>query len=181
MILTIFNIKRLDNAPEMSYIVGISKKLNQEYRFYIGYKNSIQLTLKPETKEDIVEILNNFKCTENPFVTGADDIVVDSGFKITIQNTPNQGSNLLITYKSENYHINIETSIEFIKNFSVKSERKIYESEYHYFIGITMKNLSIMKINSMRFNSFNTINWYGGNITLKEVDEINKIINHLKN
>ena len=61
----------------------------------------------------------------------------------------------------------------------VNGHRKISDSEYVYYPGVSNKKLREMTIPRWEFTGLARITWYGGNQTLTDVEQINDIIEAL--
>lgn len=113
---------------------------------------------------------------------------IKSPYRMTLKNpcVISQFTNfeLSIKYTSSVYGVQICVPLSLIKgDFFNVSDRQITSSEYHYFVGLSQSQLAQKRVKKMYFSGVHTagkdsgvISWYGGDQTLLNVKEINKII-----
>lgn len=86
---------------------------------------------------------------------------------------------LELSYESNKVDVQIELSIDLFMDFVNCGERNITDSEYHYFTGVDYGRLRSMKVMCYNFKADKVINWYGGDKSLLDEQEIQKIIDSL--
>ena len=149
-----------------------------------GMKKTANFDL--ENEGDFKHVFNIFKPTNKEVVigyAGKDSTVLKTPYRIDLENPPQTSRysrfEMKIDYVSNDINLRIKIPIELVKDFVMRSSRKITSSEYHYFTGVSQSELYRMDVMSYTYNTNDYIGWYGGNKTLTSTDVINKIINHL--
>lgn len=89
---------------------------------------------------------------------------------------------LKLSYQSSDIEIHIKIPISLINeknilntSFFKVSSRKIYDCEYHYFTGVSMKELREMKVRCYLFDTSKVIGYYGGDQGLLDEQLAEKI------
>lgn len=104
--------------------------------------------------------------------------VINSPFRIDIQNPPMHKRTFSIQYQSNGREISVKLPEELIEEFTTKSERQVCDTEHHYFTGRSLQAIKNMRLYSRNFKG-EQMGWYGGSKTLLSETEIEKIINHI--
>lgn len=145
-----------------------------------------RIVIEGKTKDDFVKTLSVLHPTNTETLIGSatkHEATLITPFRINIENpcSPSQYRNfqIEISYTSNDIDVDINLPIELVKDFVLRSERNITDSEYHYFTGTSMTQLRTMKVMCYVFNA-SQISWYGGNKTLTDIDTISNIIDSLK-
>jgi len=144
------------------------------------------LSVKAANTEELKTVLAEYPPINKTTKIGSskDDIEIETPFKLTIKNpaSPNQWSafELNIRWTAKEMDIWLHIPLEVIKDFVHSSKRKIYDSEYVHFIGISETKLREMAVLCYTFNCRKIINWYGGDVTLTEPEEVDTIMDFLK-
>ena len=164
------------------------------------------LTIRCSAFSDFKQIYKHFKpTTDRTYIKSASSKtkVLNTPFRVDIDNHPepqiflrseNENSVrsvLKIKYKSEikmpqdvfDIHITVCFNADkLLKNHEIfkeiisEGERKIYDSEHHYFTGLSLNKIKQKRIACLDFNDPNTIKWYGGNQTLINTWHIDNIL-----
>lgn len=152
-------------------------------KFTVYRDNSV--TFEPKNVESIKNILQTLQPSNiNTRIgfAGKEDYIINSPYGLNLKNpcSPNSWNyfHVKIQYTCNEHEISIQIPVELLKGFLTNSMRKIDDSEHHYFTGVSMKDLRNMTVFSYSFNK-DQISWYGGDKTLKDVDEINSIVEFL--
>jgi hypothetical protein len=113
---------------------------------------------------------------------GKENQTINHPVKVMIGNPPVQNSSqrfeIKFDYNSGDINIRINMPINKVKDFVSIGRRKPTSSEHHYFTGYSKKAIMKMDLTAYSFNKIQ-INWYGGDKTLKDTDEIQEIIKFL--
>lgn len=154
----------------------------------ISKRNFISFDCK--TIYEVKQLLSTLSPTNKTSVIGtATDKfykTIDSPYKITIDNpaSTNQYNwfSLRIQFELNDIDIWINVPLNLITFYNfVRITRNITDSEYHYFIGMSNKQLREMKVTAYNFNNNYVVNFYGGSKTLFCGIEANNIINGILN
>lgn len=155
--------------------------------FLTGHnKENKRLCATCKDANEFKEVLAAYPATNDKQVIGtASDkyfCTLNSPFLVRIDNpaAPNQYNNfsVKISYQSNDIDMQIEMPINCISDFVRVSDRNITDSEHHYFIGCSYKELHSMKVRQYVFKA-DQISWYGGDKTLKDETSIKEIIDNL--
>lgn len=146
-----------------------------------------RIVLEVQDLEDAKNILNKFKPTNETTNISASckgDEVLNSPYRIDLKN-PCTSSRFLshviqIEYYNKDLEIQIKIPVKLLGEFVSTSSRLITSSEHHYFTGLSHSELRGYKVHSYKFNNYNYVSWYGGTQTLKDIEEINNIIEFIK-
>lgn len=148
------------------------------------------ITIRDIDPEKFNGIIEQLPVTSKEHVisyAGKDDTIIDFPVRFNLENpTKYEGSFLRLIYTSNDIAVRLEIPIfkllkyEDFNGYFIRSERKIYDSEYHYFTGVSMKELMNTKIPCYIFNGFDNISWYGGSKTLKDVSMCENIFMQLE-
>jgi len=116
---------------------------------------------------------------------GKDSTEINHPLKMDLENPPTQNSSqrfeVRISYQSDEVSMRVTLPISEINDFVTAGHRSVTSSEYHYFTGVSQRELNKMQLCSYNWVGMKQIGWYGGNKTLTDVDMINEIVNHLNN
>lgn len=138
----------------------------------------IVVTCKNENEFKFVH--NLFPITKNTHTVGNDNKVINSPYRININNpaiqTKFNGFSVNVKWVSNEIGVECKLPIELAKEFIFPEKRRLSDCEYHYFTNCT--DLHQMKVRSYCFKK-NQIKWYGGSVTLIDAEEIKNIITHL--
>lgn len=155
--------------------------------FLTGHdKESKRLVAKCKNVSEFKTVLSLFPATNTNTVIGTatDKYYCDlnTPYKVNIDNpcSPSQyhSFSVKIGYISNDIDVQCELPIETIAPFTTTGERGITDSEHHYFIGRSYRELNNMRVRQYNFLA-DQINWYGGDKTLKNASIANDIVNHL--
>lgn len=144
-----------------------------------------RLVVKCPTLADAKNIIKTFPVTNKTHTVGNEDKLIKSPFRVNIDNpaTQSQHSNFTIeiSYISNDIGVQLEMPIDIFSKFVTAGYRKVYDSEYHYFIGYSHEKLYKLRVRKYNFNAPNDeqINWYGGNVTLIKESKIKEIIDYI--
>lgn len=158
--------------------------------FITEWKNKDQkrIIAKCKTKAEAAEVLAKYPATNNITSIGTatekSHVEYENSFRIDIDNPPTYNSSqyykYCISYESNGIDMQITIPVTEMPEFSERKERGITDSEYHYFTGVSMAKLRTMVVPCYVFKA-PQVNWYGGNKTLKDVNEVECFINSLNN
>lgn len=171
------------NIKNTSYINDWNNKseniINFDCKDLEDFKHILK-TLKPTNKKTVIGTASDkyYKSLKTPF-------------RLNVKNPPvvNSAQNyeINISYISGIYNVSIDVPLSLIdKDFFLVTQRSITDSEYHYFIGVSMAEIRNRRLRKYTFANVNTagtnskvINWYGGDVTLCDETEIKTIIDSL--
>lgn len=166
----------------------LTKLENIKFSFIGDDKKTGFLSCEPKDKSELIKILKSFKPSkENRIVkTCSNSHEIKSPFKIELINPCSisrfSDFELRIVYKClSGFDVWVKFPIDEIKEFLKPSRRNITSSEYHYFIGVSQRQLNEMTVKMYLFDveRGNYLSMYGGNQYLLDVEMINKIIHKL--
>lgn len=152
----------------MAYITGRDNELKHI---------SLDLKEKPGRFKSIIE---SYPPTKMEHIVSNSKITIESPFKLTSINHIRDTGYIRIAYRHNEIEFWITIDVIHIPDFVRQSSRGVYETELHYFGGVSRREINSMRIRTFVFNK-EQIGWYGGNSTLVDKEEINAIIEHLKN
>ena len=130
-----------------------------------------------QTIEEVSYLLNLFTPMDKPIVVH--ETTVRSPYKIEIENPAKYEREVKIDFNCEEFSLGIRFPESIIYEFLLRSERNVYETEYHYFTGVSQKELMNRKITCYMFKG-DQVKFYGGSSVCTNIDEINEIISYLK-
>lgn len=133
----------------------------------------------PELIENVLKgIITTLPVTNTQ--TKLSDIAVSySPFRFDYQNNINDNY-VLLSYYSNRIHVRIEIPISFYEAINKRDFRKVYDSELHYFGGISQRQINEMRILKYTSQYFDTINWYGGDVSVYcKSDEMTEQFNEM--
>tara|TARA_R110000868_G_scaffold378728_3_gene644326 strand:- start:1271 stop:1855 length:585 start_codon:yes stop_codon:yes gene_type:complete len=157
------------------------------YKFMYHGSNDKSLpwvSLKPNSAEEISEILATFPPTQDHFkmeFAGKDTYIVGSPYKISTNSQIRQGLGIDVEIKWETSGVDIHMDIppHFIESHCRRITRPVTDCEYHYFGGVSMAEIRRMEIPAWSFKG-ECQPYFGGRYVLKEEGEIENIISELK-
>jgi len=140
------------------------------------HNNKYQEPEKEELIEIISKVLKKFPEGTNPYKIGMSDCKGrdnTSPFSLSIKNPSKGRSNAVLRYITKD---DIQIQIEFDENVMYndmlgRETRKVTESEYHYFTGISKREITEMRIPRKFLKGFKFVRFYGGNCTSYSDDE----------
>lgn len=181
--------QKIENLKkDHSFKEYISETINgYDYLAFItdgdGYNK--RLIVKCPTLADAKNIIKKFPSTNETHTVGNENKLIKSPFRINIDNPakPSQHRNFTIeiSYISNDIGVELKIPIDIFIKFVTVGERQIYDSEHHYFIGLSYPQLSRTRVRKYNFNVLNDeqINWYGGGVTLIKESKIKEIIDYI--
>lgn len=153
---------------------------------YLGLKDTPRISVDAKDTGEFKAVLKAYPATNEQTTIGtATDkhySVLNTPFRVDIENPASctQYSPFLykISWVSGDIDLSVSIPIETAPDFCRRIEREIYNSEHHYFTGVSMNKLHNMRVPAYTFNA-PCVSWYGGNKTLNHEGEIENIIEHL--
>ena len=151
---------------------GIAKIYTNDFKYkskgtkftLTAYLDEIPLT---EIREKINQVITAFPPSRNNCLTlaGKDDQQTGSPFILRFENNI-RDNRAQIDYISGEYWIHIQLPVSYYSD-DCKGVfmRKVYESEYHYFPGVSDTRIRNMRIRAYKLDMFESCSYYGGNVT----------------
>jgi hypothetical protein len=160
---------------------------DMDFLAFLSFDDQKRIVVKAKDKDEFKKVFELFPPTNEKQIIGtATDkfhTTLNVPFRMGIDNpaSPNQWyyHTLKVRYSSNEFDVEITLPIAFIEGFTNTSERNISDSEYHYFIGYSDKQLRELRVRKYNFKSGKQISWYGGDVTNTNETEIMQIIEHL--
>jgi hypothetical protein len=155
-----------------SKLPGIEKIYTNDFNYKshdTKYTFTVHLTEIPlaEIPAKIQEVITAFPPTRNNVLTftGKDDQQTESPFVLSWKNNI-RDNKVQIQYNSGDFWAHIELPVKFYSD-DVKGGfmRKVYDTEHHYFGGTSMKQIENMQIRSYKLDMFESVKYYGGDVT----------------
>jgi hypothetical protein len=133
---------------------------------------------KLSDKSQFCELLKAFKPSTDFIEVGNDKKRIESPFRVTIENPCKYARFVSVSWQSGEYNISAKLPESLLSDFLTPTKRNLYDSEYHYFTGVSMRKLREMQVLKMNFKA-PQINFYGGKVVLNCPEEIAAIIDYL--
>jgi len=162
-------------------------ELKLEFKYYkrYGLDNSVYQWKGNNTvmfgdinKEQFKQIVRNATLKSGYQLGDNNKTFINSAYKLTLRNNINNRElNIDIHTVDEKLSMNLD--VHEIAPFVLGFNRKVYDTETHYFGGVCATDIRKMQIPALTFKYGETVGWYGGDKTLIDVDRIKEIINHL--
>lgn len=136
-----------------------------------------------EVRDALVTLRPTGTCTS--ISVSGEVLTYSNPYKITIINPARAdlGTGFVARIEFKHVHdVQLRFPLRIIENYLTEYKRRLYESEYHFFTGISQKTLHRKRVNAFTFKTdvSNVINWYGGDNTLTDVGIIEDVIKFLK-
>lgn len=116
----------------------------------------------------IQQVIKAFPPTKKATVyTAGDDKPTESKFILRWKNSAGgHASTAEISYVSKEYEIDVQLPLDFYKEVYEPFHRKLYDCEYHYYVGTSHSELLRMQIRAYRLKSFafERMSYYGGDV-----------------
>ncbi len=150
--------------------------------FFSGHNNDkpiLSFDLKDgDIKGDILQIIAAYPPTKKTnklsFASGK-DIQTSSPYKLDFKNQSAYARTARIEYINGVYDIWIEVPENYYhKDVISINQRSLYESEHHYFIGCSYKQLASIQVGELRLNGYECQKYYGGTCVCYITDETQK-------
>lgn len=107
--------------------------------------------------------------------------IVNSSYRVDIDNPATVNSvsrhEMRISYVTDDINVTIKLPIDMVEEYVYEYQRKINDTEYHYFTGLSHRQLRDKKVRAYKFKNSNVITWYGGTHTQLDETYIKNIIN----
>ncbi len=125
----------------------------------------LQETPLNEIADKIQEVLKAFPPTVNNCLmfAGKDDHPTGSPFMLSWGNNI-RNCEVQMQYVSGDFWAHIKLPIEFYNDVKTSFTRKIYDTEHHYFGGVSMKEIQNMQIRAYKLKMFEECRYYGGDV-----------------
>lgn len=131
-------------------------------------------------------LIDKFPATNKSHTINASskERIINHSYKLTISNpsVPNNTfpTGLRIVFQHKDLEVWLTVPLNLCMQFFVAGERPITDSEYHYFTGTSLERLRQMRVTKYSFTDYHdTINWYGGDVTLMDADLTETIMSYL--
>lgn len=136
---------------------------------------------------EVQEVLSKLPACDETYTMGdTRSTTLNRPYRISIKNpaAPNQYNNFMvnISYRSyvpwigKHYEVSISIPVIHLIGFLEVTSRKVTDLEYHYFIGVSMKQLLNMHVKAYTFKDGKLMRFYGGDIVLSDEREIDRIM-----
>lgn len=171
-------IKKL--YSEHDYKTMLLSKIPKGLKFnpvYTSEKNKF-FSINCENLTSVIKILDLFPSVSNEVKFNQD--VIFSKYRLTIKNPIKGISTVRISYNAKETEVWISFPTILISPFVSKSTRKVYDEEYHYFPGVSRKEIRSMSVPKYIFKDYNMF-WYGGDCDLIDPTKIEEIISFIYN
>lgn len=154
-----------------SKLPGIDKIYTNDFNYkskgtkftFTAYLDEIPLN---EIKGKIQQVIAAFPPSRNNSLTfaGKDDQKTESPFILRFKNNI-RDNKAEIEYISGEYWVNIQLPVSYYSD-DCKGVfmRKVYDSEYHYFPGVSYTKIRDMQIRSYKLDMFESCSYYGGDV-----------------
>lgn len=138
------------------------KSKGTKYTFTV---NLLKSDLK-DIQSKINEVITAFPPTKNNLLSfaGKDDQLTASPFVLRFKNGVRDNS-VQIEYVSGDFWAHIELPIAYYSD-DCKGifMRKVYDCEYHYFTGTSMKEILKIQLRAYKLDMFESVKYYGGDV-----------------
>lgn len=134
-------------------------------------------TLHRKTREEIANFLEQFTPSGDHLTTTHGKDRYEFLYKIDLSSNPN-GSQCNIKYlHTPDIEIYLSIPIEWIRDFIRYESIPMPDTMMHYFGGIRRSQIGKLSVANFKAKS---ITWYGGNRTLVDQEEAQRIVDHIK-
>jgi hypothetical protein len=164
-----------------SKIEGVKFNHRADAEFYTKRDKCIKdksLFIYPSDAAEFKKVFEAFKPTNSYFIEGGKNTRVEAPYRITIDNPAAHERTIKIQWEYNDILIYCTLPEALISDFLTKTDRGVYDSENHYFTGLSMAKIRNIRLLKMNFKA-PQINYYGGSCTLICAEETAAIINHL--
>jgi hypothetical protein len=164
-----------------SKIEGVKFNHRADAEFYTKRDKCIKdksLFIYPSDAAEFKKVFEAFNPSNSYFIEGGKNTRVETPYRITIDNPPKYGRTIKIQWDYNDILIYCTLPESLISDFLTQTERGVYDSEFHYFTGLSMMQLKNLRLPKMNFKA-PQINYYGGSCTLICEEETTAILNHL--
>ncbi len=136
------------------------------------------------SREDVRTLLRDLQPSNSSYnlkAAGKEDKVINTPYMIETQSHISDSPTVKITFTVDKEVVWIIFDAKMISQFTQNSTRKVTDSEYYYFGGISRAEIQRKEIPCRPFNGSNTtVSYYGGNKKCVCPDLAEAIIDHLK-
>jgi hypothetical protein len=149
------------------------------------YSITVDLINEPleNIRKKIQKVLKAFPPSgNNTIYMSGQDQPTESPFVLRFKNGHYDPYVAQIDYTSKDYWIHINLSVRFYSD-DIKGVfiRKVYDSEYHYYIGVPMNKLRKLTKQAYRLDVFENVSFYGGEqvahtTSKEEAEEFNYVV-----
>lgn len=172
-----------DEANSKIKALKFEHELIERFKDYDIKTYGHRVVFKFSTIDEIIDFIVKHPPTNKQTIlgfAGKQDRIIESPFRLQIQNKANPSeyfkNEVKVEYKLSDIRVELTVPSENCE-FLNRTSRHITDSEYVHFIGRSVRELQNIKVLSYEFkNSSKVIKWYGGDITLLDVEQINLIL-----